>query len=228
MKRHTHLSAAFKAARSRAIAPLVLSLSLLACSATFSFNLWPANPPSASPLPRAANASPAELPVVYVSDFELDILHARPGRTPPPRNSSGTTSGTRTKVPPTSPPTAPGNPPASSPDKPAPPPVAARPEPKEDPAVQEANELVTAMAENLVTAIEKAGYTVQRLHAGAGTPQGGFAHPRRLRGARRTEPNPPSARRQRLQLTQNPSLCGREQSGSAGTAALRTRQSAEQ
>jgi hypothetical protein len=179
MKRHTHLSAAPKAARSPSISPLALSVSLLACSAIFSFHLWPANPALASPQPRAANASPAELPVVYVSDFELDILRGGVVKTTPPRNSPGTTSGARAKVPSASPSTTlPGNPPSSSPDKPAPPAATVRPEPKEDPATQEANELVTAMAENLVSALEKAGYTVRRLRASEALPKVGL----RIRG----------------------------------------------
>jgi hypothetical protein len=158
---------------------LYLSVFCLACCAISSPNLRPATSKLASGHPRAANASPVELPVVYVSDFELGILHARPGRTLPSRNSSGTTSGPRAKVPSAAPSTPlPGNPPSSSPDKPAPPAAAVRPEPKEDPATQEANELVTAMAENVVSALEKAGYTVRRLRASEALPKVGL----RIRG----------------------------------------------
>jgi hypothetical protein len=145
----------------------------------FSPYLWPANPSPVSHQPRTGNASPAELPVVYLSDFDLDILRGGVVKTSPPRNSPGTTSGTRAKVPPPSPSTtAPGNPPLASPDKPAPPAATARPDQKEDPATQEANELVTAMAENLVSALEKAGYTVVRLHKDAALPKAGL----RIRG----------------------------------------------
>jgi hypothetical protein len=178
MMRHTHLSTAPKPARKQAASPLALSVSLLACSAMFSPYLWPANPARALPQPRAANASPAELPVVYVSDFELDILRAQPGRTQSSRNSAGTAS-SRTKAPSASPSNASaGASPPASPDKPAPPSPAVRPELKEDPATQEANELVTAMAENLVSALEKAGYTVRRLRRGDGLPKAGL----RIRG----------------------------------------------
>jgi hypothetical protein len=179
MTRGIHVPAAPRAIRLPVIFHLALSVFLFACSAMFSFNLWSANPAPASRQPRAAIASPAELPLVYVSDFDLDILRGGVVKTSPPRNSSGTTSGTRAKVPPASPSTtAPGNPPPASPDKPAPPAATARPDQKEDPATQEANELVTAMAENLVTALEKAGYTVQRLRAGAALPKAGL----RIRG----------------------------------------------
>ena len=170
---HLHLPTTTKAARSRAISPLVLSVSLLACFAIFSSSLWQANLALASRQPRAAHASFAELPVVYVSDFELDILRARPGRTPPSRNSSGPASDGRTRVPPAAAPAVPGNSPPASPDKPLPA-AAVRPEQKEDPATQEANELVTAMAENLVSALENAGYTVRRLRAREALPKVGL------------------------------------------------------
>jgi hypothetical protein len=158
---------------------LALAVSILACYAMFPPCGRLANMTASLRLPRAASASPAELPVVYVSDFELDILRARPGRTPPPRNSSGSTSDGRTRVVPqaTAPTADPSNSPPASPDKFAPA-AAARPEQKEDPATQEANELVTTMAENLVSALEKAGFSVQRLHAGAALPKAGL----RIRG----------------------------------------------
>jgi len=174
MTLHLHLPTTRKAAHSRDTSPLVLSVSLLACFAIFSSSLWQANLVLASRQPRAAHASPAELPVVYVSDFELDILRARPGRTPPSRNSSGPTSDGRTRVPPAAAPAAvPGNSPPASPDKPVPA-AAVRPEQKEDPATQEANELVTAVAENLVSALENAGYTVRRLRAREALPKVGL------------------------------------------------------
>jgi hypothetical protein len=179
MTRGIHVPAAPSAIRLPVIFHLALPIFLLACCVMFSSYLWPASSPPGSREPRTENANPADLPLVYVSDFDLDILRGGVVKTSPPRNSSSATSGTRVKVPPASPPTtAPGNPPPSSPDKPAPPAATARPEPKEDPAVQEANELVTAMAENLVSALEKAGYTVQRLHAGAALPKVGL----RIRG----------------------------------------------
>jgi hypothetical protein len=163
----------------RHISLLLLSVFLLACCVMFTPYLLPANPSPASHQPRTGNASPAELPLVYLSDFELDILRGGVVKTSPPRNSSGTTSGARAKVPSASPSTtAPGNPPPASPDKPPPPAAAARPESKEDPATQEANELVTAMAENLVSALEKAGYTVRRLRASEALPKVGL----RIRG----------------------------------------------
>jgi hypothetical protein len=173
MTRGIHVPAAPSAFRLPVIFHLALSVFLLACCVMFSSYLWPASSPPASPQPRTENANPAELPLVYVSDFDLDILRGGAVKASPPRNSSSTTSGTRAKVPPASPSTsAPGNPP------PAPPAATARPDQKEDPATQEANELVTAMAENLVSALEKAGYTVLRLRAGAALPKLGL----RIRG----------------------------------------------
>lgn len=178
MTRGIHVPAAPSAIRLPVIF-LALSVFLLACCVMFSSYLWPASSPPALRQPRIENANPAELPLVYVSDFDLDILRGGVVKASPSRNSSGTTSGSRAKVPSASPPTAvPGNSLPASPDKPAPPVAAVRPELKEDPAVQEGNELVTAMAENLVSALEKAGYTVQRLRAGAALPKAGL----RIRG----------------------------------------------
>jgi hypothetical protein len=161
------------------ISHLAPSVSLLACFAMSSSNLWPANS-AATRQPRAASASPVGLPVVYVSDFELDILRTRLTRISPfPRNSFGTTSGSRSNVPPAAQPaTGPGNPSPASPDKPAPPAAKVQQEQKEDPATLEANSLVNGMAEKLVSSLEEAGYTVRRLRGGGALPKVGL----RIRG----------------------------------------------
>jgi Domain of unknown function (DUF4410) len=176
MDRHTYLATTPNPAGSNAISHLILSASALACSVVFSSDLWPTNPAPALPPRRIANASPSELPVIYLSDFELDVVRHGLVRTPPPRNSSGTASGSVSPPSPTT--SVPGNLPPASPDKPAPPPAKLQQEQMEDPAIVEANSLVNGMAENLVSAFQKAGYAVVRLRSGRQLPKEGL----RIRG----------------------------------------------
>jgi hypothetical protein len=135
----------------------------------------------ALPSPQTANASTARSPIVYVSDFELDIVMGRmkPRSAPRPASGSATTA-----------------PRASSSDRAssAPPaaqrstsssassnkPNAARTADSQtdDSPAQRANELLNAVSENIVSALEKAGYKAQRLRAGEPHPPKGL----RIRG----------------------------------------------
>src|SRR5882762_2990321 len=122
---------------------------------------------------QALKASPSHSMVVYVSDFDLDVLHVREPRRAPSRNFPSTTPGKASSAPSTTPKNATSG---SSLKKPAPA-LTADSQPEETPAEQAAR-LVNIMAENLVTALEKAGYRVSRLRAGQALPAAGL----RIRG----------------------------------------------
>lgn len=158
-----------KLSRSFTVIPLIASFALAFPSPE------PAKPPATSHQPQTAGASPAKSTLVYVSDFELDIfrgsveraLRSGPPQSTPPNQPSGAAPGARSSTPASTPPgTA-----ASS---------TARPtgSQKEATPAEQANTLVNTMAENLVTALEKAGYKVQRLRSGDPLPTAGV----RLRG----------------------------------------------
>jgi hypothetical protein len=109
--------------------------------------------------------------VVYVSDFELEVLNGRAPRRAPSRNSTSAVSGSTSTVP-----SATQKSTGSSPKKPAPAPTADS-QPDETPAEQ-ADKLVNIMAENLLTALQKAGFKVKRLRKGQALPAEGL----RIRG----------------------------------------------
>jgi hypothetical protein len=111
--------------------------------------------------------------VVYVSDFELEVLNGQAPRRAPSRNSPSAISGSTSTVPSA---TQKSTPPGSSPKKPAPVP-AADSQADETPAEQ-ADKLVNIMAENLLTALQKAGFKVKRLRKGQALPAEGL----RIRG----------------------------------------------
>lgn len=146
------------------------------------------------PRPQTANASPARAPLVYVSDFELDIFTGRMKTRPAPQPASGpSTTAPRTAAsdrssgaPPTAPRSASSGTSSNKPN-------AARTADSltDDTPAQRANELVNAVSENIVSALEKAGYKVQRLRSGAPLPvkglriRGVFAEPDDKNRARR-------------------------------------------
>ena len=143
------------------------------------------------PSPRAArtalashvvqnlNASPGNSKVVYVSDFDLEILRRGADKSSPagtasdrlPLEPSGAAS--------TTPRTPSGATPTASSNKSPRLPASARPtDPADKSPTDRANALVNVMSESLVRALEKAGYTVHRLRAGETRPQAGL----RIRG----------------------------------------------
>jgi Domain of unknown function (DUF4410) len=149
------------------LAPLLASCALAVSSPS------PAKPASNSHRPQESNGSPASSMVVYVSDFELEVLNGRAPRRASSRNSPSAISGNASTIPSA---TQKNTPPGSSPKKPAPAPTADS-QPDETPAEQ-ADKLVNTMAENLVTALQKAGFKVKRLRTGQALPAEGL----RIRG----------------------------------------------
>jgi len=121
-----------------------LRASLLVASILAVFNLSALTAPHAHSFKSAqAAGSSGEKPTVYVSDLELDAVPA--------------------KAPPQGPPAAPG---VSG----APQPGAKKPE--DDPRKQ-ASHIVELMSASLVAALQQAGYSAVRLHAGDGRPEKG-------------------------------------------------------
>lgn len=111
--------------------------------------------------------------VVYVSDFELDVVGGRPERSARPKTSPSSTS-----APPSA---AAAHPQQTSRSRAAPhaqPSTPATDSQGEDTPAERANALVNAMSESLVEALTNEGYTVRRLHAGDGLPVKGL----RIRG----------------------------------------------
>ncbi|PYU56745.1 MAG: hypothetical protein DMG56_23420, partial [Acidobacteria bacterium] len=148
------------------LAPL---LPLVASGALAVSNPSPAKP---APDPRelqVLNASPFHSMVVYVSDFELDVLHVREPRRAVSRNSPSVISGVASSVPRATQKNAPSG---SSLNKRAP--VPAADSQAEETAAEQADRLVNIMAEDLVTALGKAGYKVSRLRTGQVLPAAGL------------------------------------------------------
>ena len=156
-----------KTSRLAPLLPLIASCALGVSSPS------PAKPASNSYHPQESNGSPANSIVVYVSDFELEVLNGRTPRHAPSRNSPSAISGNASTLPSTM---QKDTPPDSSPKKSAPAPTADS-QPDETPAEQ-ADKLVNIMAENLATALQKAGFKVKRLRTGQALPAEGL----RIRG----------------------------------------------
>jgi hypothetical protein len=135
----------------------------------------------ALPHPQTANASPARGPLVFVSDFELDIFTGRMEMRPAPRSASGAaTTAPRTASsdrPSGAPPTAQRNPSSGRSSNKRDAARTADSQTDDNPA-ERANELVNAVSENIVSALQKAGYIVRRLRAGEPHPVKGL----RIRG----------------------------------------------
>jgi Domain of unknown function (DUF4410) len=127
------------------------------------------------PATAAAPGVPAGAPVVYVSDFDLDVVQPKPApkpratRTPQP-SKPGSTSRSPSGVP------RKGSSPASEPTT-SRSTESADTSDEETPADQ-ANTLVKAVSENIIRALTKAGFDARRLSSGAPLPQQGV----RIRG----------------------------------------------
>jgi hypothetical protein len=129
---------------------------------------------------QGPNADPGNSKVVYVKDFELEVVRRGTDKNSPSASASNPASGelggaasSAPRAPSSSPATGPTGKPSSSPA--ITPPADSKTE--NSPAVR-ANALVNAMSEALVKALEKAGYTVHRQRAGEAPPQTGL----RIRG----------------------------------------------
>jgi len=154
------------------VSHLVPLLPLVAAGALAVSNPNPAKP---APDPRQLqvfNASPFHSMVVYVSDFELDVLRVGESRRAASRNSPSVISGVASSVPRATQRNASSG---SSLKKRAPVPTDSQPE---ETAAEQADRLVNIMAEDLVTALGKAGYKVSRLRTGQVLPAAGL----RIRG----------------------------------------------
>jgi hypothetical protein len=154
---------------------LCVLLPLIAVSAAARPISQQAQPEPNPPLPQPPAAAPAGAMVVYVSDFDLDVVHRKPSQKPAPRTSSPASPHGVSR----SPSGVPRNAPAASvsgsatsqgsdsSDTPA----------EETPADQ-ANALVNAVSENIIRALNQAGYDARRLPAGESLPKLGV----RIRG----------------------------------------------
>jgi hypothetical protein len=126
------------------------------------------------------NAPATGSKIVYVSDFELDVERRRAEK----NSSRGTTADAApdeaSRAAPTAARASSNSTPTVSSSKTSPPPASARPADSQtdDTASERANALVTAMSENLLRTLGKAGYTVRRVRAGEALPQAGL----RIRG----------------------------------------------
>ena len=136
----------------------------------------PAQSASSLREPQPANASPASSVIVYVSDFDLDVLYAKVPRRPPQHTSPPATSGSPSSSV-LNTPKASSSAPLSSTPRTAPTPNTSDSSSEETPA-DRANALVNAMAENLVRALRQAGYDARRLPAATSLPRVGL----RIRG----------------------------------------------
>ena len=127
-----------------------------------------AEAPSSQPPP--ASAAPAGAPIVYVSDFDLDVVQRKPAPKPLATRTSqpskpGITSRSPSGVPRKGP--SPASGPATS--------QSAEPTDTsdEDTPADQANTLVKAVSENIIRALTQAGFDARRLPGGAPLPQQG-------------------------------------------------------
>ena len=135
------------------------------------------SPGTNSPQPPSitATAVPVDAPIVYVSDFDLDVVPSKPApKTSATRRSKpASTSRAPSGVPRNGPSPASEQTSSQSTDTPE----AAEALKEETPADQ-ANALVKAVSENLIRALTKAGFDARRLAANAPPPGAGV----RVRG----------------------------------------------
>jgi uncharacterized protein DUF4410 len=131
-----------------------------------------------SPLLQSATAGPAGAMTVYVSDFDLDVVHRKPSPKPTatrtsPRPKQGSTSRSSSGVPRKGPSPTSEETPSQSTDT-----AEAAEGSKEETPADQANALVKAVSENIIRALTKAGFDARRLSSGAPLPQQGV----RIRG----------------------------------------------
>ena len=127
--------------------------------------------------PSSAATAPADAPIVYVSDFDLDVVHRKPAPKPPtartsPRSKPASTSRAPSGVPRTG--SSPSSEPASSQSAGA----DASDTSKEETPADQANTLVKAVSENIIRALTQAGFDARHISANAPLPKSGV----RVRG----------------------------------------------
>ena len=131
-----------------------------------SAELYSPQPPSAV----AAPAAPAGAQVVYVSDFDLDVVQHKPARKPraarpSPPAKPASTSRSSSGVPRTGP--------APASERTASQGTESADGADEETSADQANTLVKAVSENIIRALTQAGFDARRLAAGAPLPQQG-------------------------------------------------------
>ena len=145
------------------------------------------NPSSKLPKPVPArhvmqdsNAPAAGSKIVYVSDFELDVVRRRAEKNSSRAAAVETAPEQASGAAPAAASASSNAAPASSSSKTSRSPASAKPADSrtDDTASERANALVTAMSENLLGTLGKAGYTVHRFRPGQALPQAGL----RIRG----------------------------------------------
>ena len=156
-------------------------LSFLALSVAASPNPQQPSPEPNAPQPLSAVAAPVDAPVVYVSDFDLDVVQRKPvpkhpaARTSPrskPSSSAGSASRAVSGIPRNGPPPAVES--TTSQSTEADTSEASR---EETPADQ-ANTLVKAVSENIIRALMEAGFEARHVSANEPLPKSGV----RIRG----------------------------------------------
>jgi hypothetical protein len=137
--------------------PLALSVAFFALAAT------------KGPQPQTVSRTPADSQVVYVSDFDLDVVARKPGQRPMRRNTSASSSsGASSKPAPSS----------SSSNTSRLTRAASADNSKEITPADQANALINDVSESLIRSLHEAGYQAERLPAGSFLPKVGL----RLRG----------------------------------------------
>ncbi len=163
-------------------------MTLLRLSLLFPFLALSVAGQSTSPQPSselvssqpASAAALAGAPIVYVSDFDLDVVPRKPAPKPtaartslPPKPGTGSTSRSSSGVPRKESSPASEQTPSQNTDT-----AEATEASKEETPADQANALVKAVSENIIRALTKAGFDARRLSAGAPLPQSGV----RIRG----------------------------------------------
>jgi len=135
-------------------------------------------PGATAPSHRQETTASEGSKVVYVSDFELDVVRRRVVRNSPPGTTANTVSREApdatpapTRIPSGSSPSSSASRSSSTPAKPADSEIDQGP-------IDRANALVNAMSEDLINALEKGGFSVRRLRNAEAPPRAGL----RIRG----------------------------------------------
>jgi hypothetical protein len=133
--------------------------------------------------PQSASATPSNAPIVYVSDFDLDVYRSGfrtrgPGTppvaastAPPAAPSSGSANGSSITSLPNSTTGSPRR--SSNPPRSTTPSSSADPD-SDDSVTDRANELINLVAENVVRALRTAGYPARRLGSSQPRPEKGL------------------------------------------------------
>jgi hypothetical protein len=149
--------------------------------------------------PQSPSVAPSNAPDLYVSDFELDLYRPQGPRTP--RSPASSSRGSAASAPASSGPSSGSAATPSPPSSPSAPRSSSNParstkrlsstDPDPEEIKDRANELINLVAENLVSALQRAGYSAQRLLLSQPRPEKGllirgvFAEPDGMNRARR-------------------------------------------